>query len=905
MSTASQWLRSRRQYRKRRQLFRRMVCAAVCGSLLFADVSIAYADSFSDGQNILLGSQGTTNFVGMGNGIATGTVNYGQGGQGNCDTTKGTVCANDVLPSSYGQGNLSQFTSQYGGTNNAGNVQSAGYQQQLNDKTAGAGGNGTTPTQWLDYSANQGASSRNFGTSIGSTASDNLTQISQGTDPSGSANTLAGIMPSCMSTTDASGNVHQSCTGVVQCLGNSCYNPQAESNSDFGSFAAAAQIINGMKSGMVCAETGKAPSQANTCTPYETQVVTGYTQDPNQPDCSTCTVPVYKTEDYCKETGKSVQITCNGGSPQDLDGVIPGDIPSGCQLYTPPPNTDSYPAQCTPTVFVGEVNACSNYVGSGVGLTNDCCAQGAKSASSLSLTSLIALSDMIPQVQQLKAQLAQQVESALSPLTNAVKDIGSNLSDFAGQIEGGLSNMVSSGSVGAGFECMADGTGAGTEINAAASLSANGSSQGITSGIQQFVQNQLTNMVGQQTAQELMQAYQYFNYAMTAYTIAATIGGLATKCSTDELQMGVKEKNKECVTMPEYCATSGGFTCLQYTTKACCYGSMISRVLAQQIKAQLNAGVANGGYGASDNPDCSGFSPQQLAQVDWSKVDLSEWLATLNETGYSLPQTASQVNAAESGPTSLTSYYEPSTAPTTNQVQNSVIRANQLTSGGVMEASRANATLTQPTCYTDPTGIPTYSKAIEPTDVIKAEGAVQSDYGFDQITSCTPTAGAHCMQINLGKQGDNYLNDSCSRIWRQLYNFNVLRPDLIVSARLMEVEWDDHIDIKINGQDVFTSPDFYTNAYFVSGGVCDLERSWNALSAPGSGQTEWNPPGLNPPGPPTFVDLTTQFQHGGMIDTETDLIVGGGGEGDAFIQIQYNDPPNQIPTNCISPPNPQ
>ncbi|RQZ31615.1 conjugal transfer protein TraN [Burkholderia sp. Bp9017] len=882
-----------------------VACGAALFTLLYASVGLALADPFVDGQSMLLGSPGSMNFVQMGNGIATGNVTYGQGGQGGCDTTKGTVCANDVLPSQYNQGTLQQFSGQYGGTGNAQALQGAAYQQQLNDKAAAAGGNGSTPAQWLYYSANQGAANRNLGTSIGSSAADNFTQINKGGDPAGQTGLMSSLFSGCTSTSSATGGVAQNCSGVVQCLGNSCYNPGSESNADFGSFAAAAQIINGIHTGMVCQETGKPPSQTNSCTPQQiTKLV--YVQDPNQPDCPSCTIPVSKKQDICQETGKPVQISC-GGTQQDLDGTIANDIPPSCQLYAAPEPVGAFPANCTPTVFQGQVNECNNYLGSGVGLTNNCCAMGAQAAGSLNLVALISLSDMIPGVKQLKTQLATQVQDALSPLTNAVRSVGQSISDFAGQLQGGLSNMLSSGSVGAGLGTEALGAGAGSEIQAGAQLSVDGSGSSISTGITDFIKNQLTELVGPQVAQNVMQAYEMFNTAMMIYTVASTIGKFATACSPDELQLGVKQKNKLCVTMPSYCSANGGFVCAVETTKACCYSSMVSRVLAQQIKKQISAGAPNGGFGPSDNPDCGGFSPAQLANVDWTKVDLSEWLDTLQQTGFGLPQNAQdvadRVNATGNTPTSMVSYYLGGNGPAVDQQQNVKTRADQLSADGKLEASRANATLTQPTCYTDPSGIPTYQgPPVAPTDVIVSTGAVQSDYGFDQITNCSPTVGAHCIQLNLGKQADDYIHDNCTRLWNQIYNFKVLRPDLIVRAHMTDVEWDDDINIRINGQDVFTSAYYYSSSYFKPGGSCEHTTSWRAFSPPLPYQVVWDPPGTTTPG---FLDLTPVFQRGGIVSTQTSLLVGGGGEGYAVIQIEYNDPPYQTPTNCIAPPQPK
>jgi hypothetical protein len=51
-----------------------------------------------------------------------------------------------------------------------------------------------------------------------------------------------------------------------------------------------------------------------------------------------------------------------------------------------------------------------------------------------------------------------------------------------------------------------------------------------------------------------------------------------------------------------------------------------------------------GGYGATNNPDCNGFTVQQLAAVNWSQVSLSQWLAILEQSG--LLQSTNQSAAA-------------------------------------------------------------------------------------------------------------------------------------------------------------------------------------------------------------------------------------------------------------------
>ena len=56
-------------------------------------------------------------------------------------------------------------------------------------------------------------------------------------------------------------------------------------------------------------------------------------------------------------------------------------------------------------------------------------------------------------------------------------------------------------------------------------------------------------------------------------------------------------------------------------------------------------GLLSSGWGASDNPDCSGFSLAQLQSLDFSRMDLSEFYAEIAPT---LPNASTYVGNASS-----------------------------------------------------------------------------------------------------------------------------------------------------------------------------------------------------------------------------------------------------------------
>ncbi len=50
----------------------------------------------------------------------------------------------------------------------------------------------------------------------------------------------------------------------------------------------------------------------------------------------------------------------------------------------------------------------------------------------------------------------------------------------------------------------------------------------------------------------------------------------------------------------------------------------------EQAKPQLEGTVS--AFGSASDPNCEGITLQQLADIDWDQIDLTEWLAMLATT---------------------------------------------------------------------------------------------------------------------------------------------------------------------------------------------------------------------------------------------------------------------------------
>ncbi len=123
--------------------------------------------------------------------------------------------------------------------------------------------------------------------------------------------------------------------------------------------------------------------------------------------------------------------------------------------------------------------------------------------------------------------------------------------------------------------------------------------------------------------------------AYTAVMIIIMIIQIVFACEPTEYELAAKKQLKVCRDLGTYCAgTTVLGSCLLRKESYCCYNSPLARILNEQIKPQLGMD-----FGSPQNPDCSGIKVEDLNRVDWSRVNLDEWLGILAQTNH-LPTAA-------------------------------------------------------------------------------------------------------------------------------------------------------------------------------------------------------------------------------------------------------------------------
>jgi conjugal transfer mating pair stabilization protein TraN len=103
------------------------------------------------------------------------------------------------------------------------------------------------------------------------------------------------------------------------------------------------------------------------------------------------------------------------------------------------------------------------------------------------------------------------------------------------------------------------------------------------------------------------------------------IAGLATPfltlflCSASEKELDVRERMGLCHILGSYCSEKVLGICTTKRKSSCCFLSKLTRILQEQGRVQLNKS-----WGTPKSPECSGFTIEEFARLDLSKMDFAE-----------------------------------------------------------------------------------------------------------------------------------------------------------------------------------------------------------------------------------------------------------------------------------------
>ncbi|TCV62826.1 conjugal transfer protein TraN [Pseudomonas fluorescens] len=117
--------------------------------------------------------------------------------------------------------------------------------------------------------------------------------------------------------------------------------------------------------------------------------------------------------------------------------------------------------------------------------------------------------------------------------------------------------------------------------------------------------------------------------AYMIYQIANILVNIIWECEPKEFELGAKKETKVCHYVGSYCASKTPFGCIEKRESYCCFNSPLGRIIQEQGRPQL--GMT---WGDAENPSCEALGVDQIAKLDWSKIDISEWIGLLQVTNF-------------------------------------------------------------------------------------------------------------------------------------------------------------------------------------------------------------------------------------------------------------------------------
>lgn len=136
-----------------------------------------------------------------------------------------------------------------------------------------------------------------------------------------------------------------------------------------------------------------------------------------------------------------------------------------------------------------------------------------------------------------------------------------------------------------------------------------------------------------------------FNPYVFAAVVAYMVITEMMKCTADEQQLSLQRGTNLCVQADRWCTQNVPLVgCVRHAQSFCCFNSLLAKAINVGGRAQVGRPVG-GGQGS---PDCSGLTLEEMQRVDFSKVDLSEFVSSVTQGAYGTAMTAGQATEVNS-----------------------------------------------------------------------------------------------------------------------------------------------------------------------------------------------------------------------------------------------------------------
>jgi len=141
--------------------------------------------------------------------------------------------------------------------------------------------------------------------------------------------------------------------------------------------------------------------------------------------------------------------------------------------------------------------------------------------------------------------------------------------------------------------------------------------------IASVIQSALPEAAGASAAADMLAYFQPYLIAIQLLWMAIQ---MLTACSPKSLETATKVDLKLCHRVGSWCNVSLLLFCSETIVGYCCFHTVLARIIQEQGRDQLGLG-----WGGPQQPNCGGLSVEQLSRIDFSRIDLSEYIDDLQD----------------------------------------------------------------------------------------------------------------------------------------------------------------------------------------------------------------------------------------------------------------------------------
>ncbi|WP_234401328.1 conjugal transfer protein TraN [Pseudoalteromonas sp. T1lg23B] len=307
------------------------------------------------------------------------------------------------------------------------------------------------------------------------------------------------------------------------------------------------------------------------------------------------------------------------------------------------------PSTCT--IFPGEYEYCSFYP-----VGNDCC-EGPSGVSPYDYVSVLSnmqtLDSQIMKSDMLSNTLVRDGWEAIrEPVVSAYNTVSQSLTTAWNSIAGSSTGQAV--------------TKAGQAVGEAISEGLSALKEEMTSYISDLMPDALKEMLFDQATDtaasagtttvmdgalsEAMNMVSGVMAVYSAYQMANLVITLATQCDDNEADAGLKIQMDQCIKVNNSinedindqgstCAKKVLGVCLKRQHHYCCYSSPLARIIIEQAMPQLGKTITVD----QETFTCQGLMIDEMKQLDWDKIDMSEWIGLMSGAGL-VPTSSDDVN---------------------------------------------------------------------------------------------------------------------------------------------------------------------------------------------------------------------------------------------------------------------